>query len=87
MTKEEFLGFYAEIYAAADGDAVLDLFVDNAYEALAEDWETGTYTIRLNQIMCTITGGTGAEALKYSIDGDTLVLTYVNAVETYTRSN
>ncbi len=88
LTKEEFLDVYATIYAIDESTSIIDFFVEKAYDydKLAEDWETGTYTIKFNQIMCTITGETQAEALKYSIDGDTLVLTYVDAVETYTRS-
>lgn len=88
MTEEEFKEYYRLIYDVDSFETMLDVFADSAYdyEALAEDWETGTYNIRFNEIHCTITGETQAESLKYSINGGTLVLTYIDGVETYTRS-
>ncbi len=88
LTKEEFLDFYAALYGAESGTEIVDLFVDSAYsyDKMGADWETGTYTLKFNQIMCTIDGKTEAEALGYAIEADTLTLTYVDAVETYTRS-
>lgn len=88
VTKEEFLNFYAELYGAESGAEIVDLFVDSAYnyEEMGKDWETGTYTLKFNNIMCTIDGETQAEALGYAIEADTLTLTYIDAVETYTRS-
>lgn len=87
MTREEFNQFYAELYTAADFDTLIDLFVDNAYDtdALAEPFETGTYTIKGNALMCTITGESEAESLPYEIEGNTLTLHFSNLDETYTR--
>lgn len=87
MTREEFNQFYAELYTAADFDTLIDLFVDNAYDtdALAEPFETGTYTIKGNALMCTITGESKAESLPYEIEGNTLTLHFSNLDETYTR--
>lgn len=88
MTEEEFQQFYAELYAIADFAALIDEFTENAYdyEALAEAWETGTYTIKGDDIMCTITGETQAESLGYSIDGDVLTLTFSDAVQVYYKN-
>lgn len=89
LTQEEFRQGFAELYAAADYDAMIDQFTEYAYDyaALAEDLETGTYTIVGDSIMCTIAGETQAEALGYAIDGDSLTLTYADAEEVYTKAN
>lgn len=86
-TQEEFQQFYAELYSLTSYDELLDAFADNAfdYDALSEDYETGTYTIEGKKILCTITGESEAEYLEYKLDGDTLTLTYSDMVETYTR--
>lgn len=88
-TQEEFQQFYAELYSLTSYDELLDAFADNAfdYDALSEDYETGTYTIEGKKILCTITGESEAEYLEYKLDGDTLTLTYSDMVETYTRVN
>lgn len=87
MNREEFNQFYAELYSAADFDTMIDLFVDNSYdtESLAEPFETGTYTIKGKELMCTITGESEAESLPYEIEGYTLILHFSNIDETYTR--
>jgi hypothetical protein len=86
---EEFAQAYAEMYTMESMDALLDAFADNAYDydKLGEDFETGTYTIKGDDIMCTITGEYVEEALGYKIDGQNLTLTYTNLVEYYTRAN
>lgn len=88
-TQEEFQQFYAELYSLTSYDELLDALADNAfdYDALSEDYETGTYTIEGKKILCTITGESEAEYLEYKLDGDTLTLTYSDMVETYTRAN
>ena len=87
MTREEFNQFYAELYSAADFDTMIDLFTDSAYDldSLAEPFETGTYTIKGNELMCTITGESKAESLPYEIEGNTLTLHFSNMDETYSR--
>lgn len=88
-TVEEFRQFYAEMYSMASYEELLTSFTDNAYQydKLGEDFETGTYTIDGADIMCKITGHTEEESLGYRIDGESLTLTYVDAVEYYTRAN
>lgn len=87
MSEEAFQQFYAELYEYADYEALIDAFVENAYdyEALAEDIESGTYNIKSNKINCTITGETEQEYLVYSIEDNVLTLTYSDAVEAYFR--
>lgn len=88
MDKNAFQQFYAKLYGMDDFSKMLDEMAAGAYDydALAEDWETGTFTISHGKIMCTITGESTAEALEYAIKGDTLTLTYADGVEVYTRS-
>lgn len=88
MTREAFYGFYAQLYACTDFDAMLDLFTENAYdyESLGEDIEYGTYTIVGEQIVCTPSGEEQAESIGYEIVGDTLKLIYADAEEIYTRA-
>lgn len=89
MTEAEFQQYYAEVYDCTNYEALLDLLTENAhdYEALEEPWETGTYTIRGNRIYCTITGESQAEYITYSLDGNTLKLTYSDSEEVYTKVN
>lgn len=87
MTNDEFQAFYAELYEQTDFEALIDAFVETSYDTdkLGEDTETGTYDIVGNRIMCTIDGETEAEGMLYNLSGDSLKLTYSNAVENYTR--
>lgn len=89
MTEAEFQQFYADLYSAENFETLMDQMAEGAYnyEKMAEPWETGTYSIKGDDIMCTITGETQAEALGYSIENDELTLTYSDAVEVYTRAN
>ena len=89
LTRDEFMQTYAEFYGMANYDALLDAFTDNAYryDRLGEDTETGTYTIKGSDIMCTITGQDRAESLGYTLEGDNLSLIYSNDTEYYTRAN
>ena len=87
MTEAEFQQFYADVYDCANYAALLDLLVENAhdYTALEQPWETGKYEIRGNRIYFTITGETDAAYISYTLEGDTLTLTYSDGVEIYTR--
>lgn len=87
VSYDEFLLFYAELYGFTSFDSLLTYITDIAYDydALQEPMETGTYTISGSKIMCTITGESQAESLGYSINGTTLTLTYIDAVEVYTK--
>lgn len=87
MGEDAFRQFYADLYEYVDFDALIDAFVENAYdyEALSEDIETGTYNIKGEKINCTVTGETEEEYLVYSIENDVLTLTYSDAVEAYGR--
>ena len=88
MTEAEFQQFYADLYSAENFETLMDQMAEGAYnyEKMAEPWETGTYSIKGDDIMCTITGETQAEALGYSIDNEELTLTYSDAVVVYTRA-
>lgn len=88
MSRDEFLTFYAELYSYTNYEEMLDGLTANAYrydELAVEGIENGTYTIDDDYIMCTITGESVAEGMKYSIDGDQLTLVYTNATEVYTK--
>lgn len=89
MTEAEFQQFYAELYGVSDFEALLELLTENAYDytAFEEPFETGTFTIRGVNLMCTVTGSTTAEALSYSISGDQLTLTFSDAVQVYSKVN
>lgn len=89
MSEAEFQQFYADLYGFEDFTTLINEMTENAYDwdALGEDWETGTFTISGSDIMCTISGETRAEALGYKLDGTTLTLTYADGTEVYTRIN
>ena len=87
MSEGEFQQFYAEIYGFASFSELVTYMADIGYdyESLAEDLETGTYTIRGSEIFCTVTGETQEESLGYRIDGNQLLLIYADGTEYYTR--
>ena len=87
MSEEEFLQYYAEIYSCNDYEDLLYYLTKNAYdyEALEEPMETGKFTLDDDDILCTIDGEYSAEAMGAKVDGYTLTLTYIDAVEVYTK--
>ena len=89
MNEQEFYQFYAELYGMADFKSLLTAITEDAYDyaALAEDFETGTYSIDGDDIMCTMDGDVKAEALGYEIEGNTLTLYFLDVTEVYTRVN
>ena len=89
MTKAEFQAFYAELYSQDSFDTLVRVLTEDAfdYSVFASDTETGTFTIKEDKIMCTITGHTTAESLGYKLDENSLTLTYSNDTEIYTRCN
>ena len=89
MTEAEFRLFYAQLYSYESYEDMLNEFVEYSYDydSLAEDLETGTFTVKGSKIMCTVAGESEAEALGYKIEGDTLTLTFADGVQVYTRAN
>lgn len=89
LTLEEFQQYYAELFALADYDALIQYFLETSldYDYLQETVEKGTFRIASNTILCTIDGEEEAESMGYSIEGNTLTLTYVNGEEVYTKCN
>lgn len=88
MSKYDFFAFYAELYGYSYYEEMLDDMSATIYdyEELEElGREIGSYTIEGNYIVCTIAGTTTPEKMEYSLEGDTLTLTYVDAVEVYQR--
>ncbi|MBP3701658.1 MAG: hypothetical protein J6I64_07195 [Lachnospiraceae bacterium] len=87
LTEAEFYQFYADLYEAGDYETLIEYVTELAYdyEVLEEPWETGTYEIQGDLILCTVTGETQAESLGYEIQGYELTLTYVDGTEIYTR--
>ena len=87
-SKEEFLQFYADIYGAADFPGLLDMIADNSFDfdAMAEPEEEGTYSMKNGVISMTLLDGSNAGSVDYSLQGDSLSLTYTNSVEVYSRS-
>lgn len=88
LTQAEFEQGYAELYGCASYTELIEMFTENCYdyEALSADYETGTFTVDSRRIMTTIAGQIEEEYLDYTLDGDTLTLGYIDAVETYTRA-
>ncbi len=87
MTKEEFQQFYAELYNQTDYASLLAALVDTSYdyEALSQDYETGTFKVVGDRLLCTTTGETTAEYLPYKIEGTTLTLSFSDSVQVYTK--
>ncbi len=87
MKAEEFQQFYARLYVVNDFDALIRQFTACAYAPAVLDppLETGTYTIRGNNILCTAAGEDEAGSLGYTLKDDQLTLSYSDGTEVYTR--
>ena len=86
MTKDGFNQFYVDLFGAESYDALIDSFVESSfdYSVLSATLEEGTFRIRLKDIYKT-PEGKSEESMGFSIDGDTLTLTYVDGDEVYTK--
>ena len=88
LSKDEFFQFYADLYMAQDYDALIDTFVDNAYDYdTFANAESGTYTINLNQITKETDNPDAAGTIQYKVKDNTLTLTYSDGTEVYTKVN
>lgn len=87
MSQEEFQAFYASVYGESDFDALLESMTQSAYdyEAMGEDFETGTYRVIGSKILCTITGQSTEESLEYELEGNVLTLVYLDGQEIYEK--
>lgn len=89
LTEDEFKSRYAELCDLSSYDELLELMATNCidYTTLRKNSEVGTYTARNStELICKTDGETDGEILKFSIDGDTLTLTYADDIEVYTHS-
>lgn len=88
MSKEEFLQEYANMYQVESFDALIDGFVESAYdyEALL-NYSTGTFTITSLQMMLDVEGTDNDGSVRYKLEGDTLTLTFSDGTEVYTKVN
>lgn len=84
MSKEAFQQFYADMYGAANYNALIETLAGNAFN-YDKYFEIGTYSIQGSNLKCSITGEIETESLGFKIKGDTLTLTYANGVDVYTR--
>lgn len=89
MTQADFEQYYAELFSMESFDALLQYFLETSldYEYLEQDIEVGTFRIAKDNIVCTVEGEDTPESMGYSIEGNTLTLTYVNGTEVYTKAN
>lgn len=87
MTQDGFNQFYVDLFGAESYDALIDSFVESSfdYSVLSKTLEEGTFRIRLKDIYKTPDGKTEEESMGFSVDGDTLTLTYLDGDEVYTK--
>ncbi|MBQ8238617.1 MAG: hypothetical protein IJZ39_10775 [Oscillospiraceae bacterium] len=89
MSEAEFNQFYAELYGAADFDALIDLVVGTVedYAYLEEEPETGTFRISMNRIYFTIDGTNTEEYVTFTVaENGSLSLEYTDSTVTYTKA-
>lgn len=87
MTEAQFQQFYADLYVQSDFDALIEVFVYSITDEehlLAGD-ETGTYRVSRGKIWCKISGETEEEYIDFSVEGNTLTLTYSDGTVVYTK--
>lgn len=72
MSEAEFYQFYADLYGAADYDALINMIVGSVedYAYLEENSENGTYRVSLNRIFFTIAGTTNEEFVTITMNDD-----------------
>ena len=92
MDKEQFLTFYASLYAYEDFYVLLGEFVDSAYDYQWEDLESGTYTMKSVNIISIKRTSTDPEAdptgtIPFKLENGTLTLEYGDGDVTYTKYN
>ena len=88
MTEEEFKQFYVDMYGQTDFDALINMFVYSLTdeEYLLEDTEYGSFRIASGKIFCKALGESEESYITYTVEGDTLTLTFTNKTEVYKRS-
>lgn len=87
MSKADFQAYYASLYGENSFDDLIATLANGCYDydALARDVEVGTFSIENNKIIYTIMGSTLKEHVIYKLSGNSLTLTYSDAVEEYSR--
>ena len=88
LSQEEFLQFYADMYAAESIDALMDVFVDSSFthDGIVEA-ENGTFTMSLNQINMDAPGEEFDGTVGFKVQDNTLTLTYADMTEVYNKVN
>ena len=88
LSKDDFLQRYADFYEAENFDALIDLFVDSAYDYdNFTDAESGTFTMSLNQINMDAPGEEFDGTVGFKVQDNTLTLTYADMTEVYNKVN
>lgn len=88
MGHDDFMQFYAELYGTENYEALLDKLSENAF-----DWskfgvtEKGTYTVSSESIKVDSEDDEFDGSISYTVEGDTLTLTYADGTERYTKVN
>ena len=88
LSEEEFYQFYANLYSKEDFDALIEHFATKLYNYdNFEPIDEGTYTISSTRITLQSDDAFNSDDgyVTYSVDGDTLTLTWSNDVEVYTK--
>lgn len=89
MSEAEFNQYYADLYGAADFDALIDLIVGDVedYAHLEEDPEVGTYRVSLNRIYFTVSGTSTEEYVTFSMEADgTMIVEFTDSTVHYTKA-
>lgn len=87
ISKADFQAYYASLYGENSFDDLISTISNGCwdYEALSKDVEIGTYSIQDNKIIYTQQGSTLKEHVTFQLSGNSLTLTYSDAVEVYTK--
>ncbi len=87
MSRKEFDAAIAKLYGQKNYKEMLEYFADIAYDyENIKDIESGTYSMRKEQIYVTVDGEKNEEAIGYKVENKvTLTLEYLDVTEIYTR--
>jgi len=85
MSQDAFFSYYAQLYMQEDFEALLDYLTADAVLIGDELMESGSFTLRSEELICTDEAGK-VKAIRYlTEESGALVLTYHNGSERYTR--
>lgn len=87
LSEEEFFEFYAQMYDHENIDSLVEDFAEGVFDesVMGKDWRSGTYTIAEGRLLLTAQGEEEPEQVPYTLEGNTLTLSFADETVVCTR--